>query len=93
MATVTLYTKPDCSLCGEARATILRVRRELAFDLEEVDISGDPVLHEKYAERVPVVLVDGAHAFDLWVQEAELKLRVSRSADSGASTATLRSAR
>ena len=59
MPTLTLYTKPDCSLCDEAHAALERVRERVPFDLELVDISADLELAERYGERIPVVLVDG----------------------------------
>jgi glutaredoxin len=81
MATVTLYTKPDCSLCDEAHAAIERVRGEPAFELWVVDISRDPALSSEYGERVPVVLVDGEPAFELWVDEDELRRRIAGTAE------------
>ena len=77
MPTVTLYTKPDCSLCDDARAAIVRVGSERRLDLREVDISGDPGLLAEYGERIPVVLVDGETAFELWVDENELRRRLN----------------
>ena len=59
MALVTLYGKPGCHLCEDAREIVERVRAEHPFELREVDISVDPVLHREYGERIPVVEVDG----------------------------------
>jgi glutaredoxin len=56
---VTLYTKADCSLCSEAEAALLRIQRLIRFDTEFVYIEDDEDLRERYAERVPVVVVDG----------------------------------
>jgi glutaredoxin len=84
MAKVTLYSKPDCPLCDEAREALQRVRARVAFDLEEIDISGDPSLRAEYGERIPVVAVGGKDAFDYHVDEAELEGRLSRM---GAATA------
>ncbi len=55
---VTLYTRPDCHLCGIAKERIARVRRRIAFDLETLDISGDAALEAAYGTRIPVVAVD-----------------------------------
>ena len=41
MPTLTLYTKPDCTLCDEAQAALERVRMRMPFELEVVDISAD----------------------------------------------------
>ncbi len=67
MPRVTLLGKAGCHLCDEARAVVAAVRAERPFDLEEVDVSLDPVLHRRYGERIPVVLVDGEEAFELFV--------------------------
>ncbi len=39
---------------------IERVRAELPFELEEIDITDDPELERRYRERIPVVEIDGA---------------------------------
>jgi glutaredoxin len=78
MTRVTLYSKPDCSLCDEAREVIERVRDRYGFELEEVDITGDAALTARYGEQVPVVHVDGRQAFELRVDEAELSRRVAQ---------------
>ena len=60
MTAVTLYTRPGCHLCDEARQAILALRGELAsFELSEVNIEQDDVLRARYLERIPVVAVDG----------------------------------
>ena len=73
MPTLTLYTKPDCSLCDDAQAALERVRARIPFELEVVDISADPELAERYGERIPVVLVDGEEAWEYVVDERELE--------------------
>jgi glutaredoxin len=72
MTEVVLYGKPGCCLCDEARAVVERVRAERPFDLREVDVSLDPVLNNRYGERIPVLVVDGAEAFEYHVDPAEL---------------------
>ena len=78
MALVTLYGKPGCHLCDEARELVQRVRAEHPFDLREVDVSLDPVLLREYGERIPVLAVDGEELFEFHVHEAELVRRVDR---------------
>jgi hypothetical protein len=74
---VTLYGKPGCCLCDDARAAVARVRAEHPFALEEVDITLDPVLERRYGERIPVVCVDGEEAFEHRVEPAELARRLA----------------
>jgi glutaredoxin len=83
MAKVTLYSKPDCPLCDEARAALERVRVSTAFELEEVDIAADPALEARYRERVPVVALDGEELFDFVVDEHALERRLAAGALAG----------
>ena len=73
MTRVTLYGKAGCCLCDEAKEALHQVRSERPFELEEVDVSLDPVLHARYGERIPVVEVDGVDAFELHVSAPELE--------------------
>jgi glutaredoxin len=75
---VTLYGKPGCHLCDEARAVVAAVREGRSFDLEEVDVSLDPALHRDYGERIPVVAVDGEELFEYRVDPAALEERLDK---------------
>jgi glutaredoxin len=77
MTRLTLYTKPDCCLCDDARDAIHRVQRETAFQLEEVDITSDSALAQEYGERIPVVLVNGVAEFEYRVDESELRRKIA----------------
>ena len=59
MTVLTLYGKPGCCLCDDAKQTIAAVRDHHSFELREVDVSLDPGLHREYGERIPVLEVDG----------------------------------
>jgi glutaredoxin len=72
MALVTLYGKPGCHLCEEAREAVQRVRAAHPFELREIDVSLDPALHREYGERIPVLAVDGKEVFEFHVEEAVL---------------------
>ncbi len=78
MTQVTLYGKPGCCLCDDARAELAAVRAERPFELEEVDVSLDPALWRAYGERIPVVEIDGEEAFELHVDRAELGRRLDK---------------
>ena len=79
---VILYGRDGCCLCDDARAILERVRAEQPFALAEVDIEDDERLLRAYLERIPVVLVDGVQAFELFVDEAELRRRLAAAGDS-----------
>ena len=70
---VTLYAKPGCHLCDDAREVIARVCADLGASYEEVDINSDPELQRRYGEQIPVTLVDGGQ-HDFWrVDERRLR--------------------
>jgi hypothetical protein len=73
MKRLTLYGKPGCCLCDEARKVVADVRTTIPFELEEVDISLDPVLHRRYGERIPVLAVDGEDTLELQVDAVALE--------------------
>jgi len=73
---VTLYSKPGCHLCDDARAVIEQVCAELGESYDEVDITAGPdasQLTARYGEEIPVTLVDGRQ-HDFWrVDPARLR--------------------
>ena len=73
MTEVVLFGKPGCHLCDDARAEVEAVRARRGFTLREVDVSLDPVLHARYGERIPVVVVGGREAFEYHVDPQELE--------------------
>jgi hypothetical protein len=65
-AVVTLYGRPGCHLCDEARTGLEQLRRAgVGFTLREVDIEADPELHRRLLELIPVVEVDGERVSEL----------------------------
>jgi glutathione S-transferase len=77
MRIVTLYARPGCHLCDEAREAILALRAELApFELREVDIESDEALHSRYLERIPVIEVDGRVVSELALEADRLRARL-----------------
>lgn len=70
---ITLLGKPGCHLCDDARVVIERVAADLGVGWVEVDITGDIELQAKWAEQIPVTLVDGVQ-HDFWrVDESRLR--------------------
>jgi glutaredoxin len=74
--TITLYGKPGCHLCDDARAALLRLQVDAPFALQEVDITRDDALHRRYLERIPVIALDGVELYDFFVDEADLRRRL-----------------
>ena len=80
MARVTFFHADGCSLCRLARETLLAVRAETPFDLEEIDIAGNDELEAGYREWLPVVEIDGERAFVYYVDEGALRRRLHKAA-------------
>ena len=76
MACVTVFSKPDCHLCERAMGELRRLQDELAFALEERDITADEALHRAYFERIPVIALDGEELCDYFLDEALLRKRL-----------------
>jgi glutaredoxin len=76
--TVTLYGRPGCHLCDDARVVLLGLRDELGFALQEHDIEADDELLRRYLERIPVVALDGEELFDFFVDPTVLRNRLGR---------------
>ena len=74
---VTLVHASGCHLCESARRVLERVRSEVPFEIEEVDITGDEELESRYRERIPVVLVNREEAFSLFVHPDALRRRLT----------------
>ena len=75
---VTLVTRVGCHLCQAAETTLRGLAAELGFGYREVDVDTSPALREAFADRVPVILVDGAEHGYWRVEEARLRRRLSR---------------
>ena len=65
-ASLTLIGKPGCHLCDDARTVVTQVIGDLesrtdapALTLDEVSILDDASLTAKYAEEIPVLLING----------------------------------
>jgi glutaredoxin len=75
---VTLYGKPGCHLCDDAREVIARVCADLGTAYDEVDITADADLQRRFGEQIPVTFVDGTQ-HDFWrVDEHRLRAALGR---------------
>ncbi len=57
---VTLYSRPGCHLCEEAKAAIAPLLREFGAALREVNIDENAFLRERYGWDIPVIFI-GRH--------------------------------
>lgn len=55
---ITLYGKPGCHLCDDARRLLRSAGRHHNLSVREVDITQDPALFRAYDIRIPVIVID-----------------------------------
>jgi hypothetical protein len=56
---------------------LAQVRQEVSFELQEVEIDGDPELESRYREWLPVVEIDGDRAFVYYVDPDAFRRKVA----------------
>ena len=61
---VTVYSRPGCHLCDEAKDAIAELAGN-EIELREVDIEADERLLKAYLERIPVVEIEGREVSEL----------------------------
>ena len=54
---VTIYSRPGCHLCDEAKAQIAPLLKEFGARLTEINIDEDPELRARYDWDVPVIFL------------------------------------
>ena len=60
MHQVRIYSRSNCHLCDVALETLIELQKEFEFEIDKQLIDGDPELEDKYGDRVPVILINGA---------------------------------
>lgn len=70
---ITLYTRPGCHLCEEAKAAIAPLLREFGAVLREVNIDNDSVLKERYGWDIPVIFIGQRKAAKHRVELAQFR--------------------
>jgi glutaredoxin len=72
---LTVYSKPGCHLCDVMKEVIHRVIGERASEisLDEVDISTDAGLLQRYGTDIPVLMIDGEKVAKYRITAEELR--------------------
>jgi glutaredoxin len=78
---VEIYSKPDCHLCEEAKAALMKMQRRYGFQLREVNVAANPALLAEYGERIPLVWVSGHLACKYFVDEGAIVKRLRLAAE------------
>lgn len=70
----TVYTRPECSLCGQLLQELSEMLDPQALGaLQVVDIEQDPELERRYGRRIPVLLADGEFVCDYRLDRARVE--------------------
>lgn len=73
---LTFITRPDCHLCESAHAVVARVLEavpeHIPVEYAEINLLETPEYAEKYAEFVPVILIDDVQHACFTVREDHL---------------------
>jgi uncharacterized membrane protein len=86
MITVTLYTSAGCELCAEARTALASLQGQFPHKLVEVDISAEPLLVERYGQKIPVVKA-GPYTLEAPFSLTDLSVTLASAASSSRSNA------
>jgi len=71
---LTIYSKPGCHLCDEMKALVrTTIANHADVTLEEIDISNDDDLLDRYGFEIPVLMIDGRKAAKYRVSREDLK--------------------
>ena len=76
---VTLYTRPGCHLCEEAKAAMAPLLREFSVALHEVNIEKDAVLEERYGLDIPVIFIGARKAAKHRVDVEQFRRQLEKS--------------
>ncbi|MEA5453742.1 glutaredoxin family protein [Sinomonas sp. JGH33] len=83
---IVLVTRRECHLCEAAREVVARVAADAGLPWSERLMDDDAELAERFAEEVPVVLVDGVQR-DFWrIDEARLRRTIAAAVAQSASS-------
>ena len=75
---ITLIDRAGCHLCEEAATVIEAVAAERGVEWERLDVDSSPELLAKYADQVPVVLLDGQPVGQWRITAAQLQAALRR---------------
>ncbi len=80
MITVTLFTRPGCHLCEQAKTDLAAIQAQIPHQLLEVDIDRDPALQKKFLTEIPVIEV-GAYRLKAPFTRADLLMTLGAARD------------
>ena len=73
---LTIYSKPGCHLCEEAKEVMRGADCSDLYTFAEVNIESDPELFARYRYDIPVIMIDGTEAFRHRLIAEEFKVQI-----------------
>ena len=73
---VTIYSKPGCHLCEEAKASMRAAGCTDLFTIEEINIETDTELLARYRHDIPVIMIEGTEAFRHRLRAEDFKAQI-----------------
>ena len=80
---VTLYTRPGCHLCEDAKSAIAPLLKEFGATLREVNIDRDGELAVRYGLDIPVLFIGSHKAAKHRVNVAQFRRQLEAAKGSG----------
>ena len=75
---IEILTKKDCSLCDEIKEIVNKVLPDYPARLIITDIESDPVLYEKFKERIPILKINNIESFVFKARETSLRRKLDQ---------------
>jgi glutaredoxin len=76
---IQFFTKAECPLCDEARELLHRLENDFSMAVQEIDITSDPALFERYRTIIPVIVIDGRFTLGARMEEDDVRNCLTRS--------------
>jgi glutaredoxin len=77
-ATVSIYSRPGCHLCDDAKTAIEASGCAGEYSIEEINIDENPDLRDQFSNDIPVIFINGVKAFKHRVDPAEFRRKLRR---------------
>jgi hypothetical protein len=75
---IEILTKKDCCLCDEIKEIVNKVLPDYPAKLIITDIESDPVLYEKFKERIPILKINDIESFVFKAHETSLRRKLDQ---------------
>ena len=75
---IEIFTKKDCCLCDEIKEIVNKVLPDYPARLIITDIESDPILYEKFKERIPILKINDIESFVYKAHETSLRRKLDQ---------------